>query len=191
MPLSRDQFKTGFQPIFEIWPKSFSGPRLESIYSHVKVLEYIDFKRLVRDIVENFKNAPLPKDFRIAVKEKFKPDHYRNPLHDLPKSTIRCRDCFDTGLLFMAMKGETGFESLMICHCSEGNHVGLTIPRWDKKTSPQLFDKKEFKVELFKPASADIKDQFNRANQWNGYKKLAVDYWKDKLENHKRGESNA
>lgn len=63
-----EQFDFTMKPIKERWKNSFPNPVMQRIFQAVSDLELPAFYKVVNHFLDTFRMAPLPRDFRDAVR---------------------------------------------------------------------------------------------------------------------------
>lgn len=175
-PMNKGQFQLQIQRLESAFPgKHFSGQRVDLIWSAVCFLDIDSFMKIVDNMISSFRFAPLPKDFADAAKEernketKWLSQDERNKIEATP---IKCRQCFDSGIVYL--KNQHGTEVWSRCNCE----LGITNPSLLPIYSPQWPNHKlqRFPSEDWIPK--EIGTLENLMNGWNEKKRISELYWK-------------
>lgn len=170
---------------------AFKPERIRAISNIVESIPEPWLKEIVDTFIDNFKYAPLPKDFREAVYALRKSNKVYEDIETV--YTTGCVDCYDMGFLFCKFSASEP-TTLAICHCPAGEaeqgvftQKDLIIPKWEVGKFDQVFGfiKLPFPVKWFKP---EVPDEFDaesflmgamdeKVSKWSQFRTTANQYW--------------
>lgn len=168
---------------------AFSAERIKAIDGIIGDLPDDAIREIATNMIENLRQAPLPKDFRDAKLEWFR----RRTVIDVQKGVDRCPDCFDTGYLCCQLHSSEP-ETLAFCYCIWGEEAESLdqsiMPRWKERVFDRVYGFKllPFPKQRFKPPT---KEEQIKAIQgglveamdwWKNQKRGAHEYWARRVE---------
>lgn len=150
--------------------KTFDDDRLGRIWTIVQCLSGADFSRVVDKMLDSLRHAPLPDDFRVAIRP-FLP-HYQ-PRSNEPEPD-KCSNCYDLG--FVWLKNQTEKNLVVCCRCDSGkaNHLmNKVIPIAKKDSDVDKINPIHF---IPKAQVSNLIDN-ERVNWWNSVLRKSELYW--------------
>lgn len=185
--LSQQAFNKGINQLVSVFGENgFKPERINRIFKTVADVPDFGFQEIIDGIIDNFKYAPLPKDFHEASVEwhkKFKDKYgyyYHRKNEVIEVTPIRCIACGDFGFLKVTMK-ESNYISVIRCNCIEGKLCGDEyLPQWESFMY-EAFDKERCPLEWFKPK--DLKSQVYEEKEYYKFEshiQKQIDYWQEK-----------
>lgn len=168
----------------------FSTERLKLIMAILNDLPDEAVTEITTSMIEHYRQAPLPKDFREAKNTWIQNRHAKTV--DVAQPVNRCPDCFDTGYLFCKMHGNEP-ETLAFCHCEFGTTTSENTPSFMPQWKQRVFDRSygftliPFPLEKFRPQTDEEKAKFLSGGPvgaivwWLGLKAKAHNYWAQRV----------
>jgi hypothetical protein len=150
--------------------KNFGQERLRSVWRICNHLTGYEFSRIVEEMVDNFRYAPLPKDFREACQRRG-----RFRAEEGESDVTKCLRCNDGGLL-EAHNDELNFTAFVRCNCVVGeesqwkNQLPMVTAEIEKSHRVETIDSK-----LWKPTKKE--NIWVKAQKWKAQIELSRGYW--------------
>lgn len=158
--------------------KAFSNERLKLIWNFTSDLDDNSFEHIVDHMVSNFRQIPLPKDFKeAAIAERNSKADYRNTAAVNGEMKYDCLDCHDLG--YMLLKSRADGKELLVRHkCAAGETNSISIPFF---TRPMLDDYSlsEVPKNWFVPSDKSMKGIWEKVNGWKNYIRMAENHWRE------------
>lgn len=161
-------FQIEFEQIRQVFGEKFyTQNRTSRIWKQVQHLEPLEFRKIVEELIEDFRYAPLPKDFREAVRRlPFKSEEFDEATLEI------CNSCNGLGFLYIS---ETDFPYLAIrCTC----HVNAQLKEWAQFPVAKYYHAtKRFPNAWFKPDKTEIDGIWAKAARWKKHLQKSLEYW--------------
>lgn len=154
-------FSQNMAKLSGIWPNEFKSPeRLKRYYNACCNVPDEGFNEIVNTIIDNFRTAPLPKDFADATtvwhknfvnENGYMFGHEKYQDHG---SVIECEWCMDSGMLYCSDSSNPETQFFMLCDCPIGNKKqDELIPHWSKQISA-AFTRLPFRLKEWIPTES-------------------------------------
>lgn len=159
--LTNNCFNQQMAKLSGIWPSEFkSAERLKRYYNALCDLPDEAFCEIVNSIIDNFRTAPLPKDFREAADEWHKTFiskngyKYGSQKEEYFEGVIECEWCMDSGMLYCSESSDPSTQFFMLCDCKTGmKRNDDLIPHWSKQVA-SAYHRLPFKTKDWVPTGA-------------------------------------